>query len=66
MKKLIIAHALTLFLFSSLSFAEGGADRISERNETRAQEAFAAQQKTENDNNNSAKSDTKIGCEGNS
>lgn len=57
MKKLIVACTLLLSALSSMAFAEGGADRVFERNEVRVQQALAAQEKTKNDNQNTAKSD---------
>lgn len=59
MKKLIIIHALVLSIFSSLAFAEGGGDRVFERNEARAHKALAAREKTGNHIQNTVKSETK-------
>lgn len=57
MKKLIVACTLFLSALSSMAFAEDGADRVLKRNEARVQEALAAQEKTKDDNQNTAKSD---------
>ncbi|WP_032831820.1 co-regulatory protein PtrA N-terminal domain-containing protein [Pseudomonas sp. GM78] len=56
MKKLIIACTLFLSALSSTAFAEGGADRVFERNEARVQQALSAQEKTKTENQNTAKS----------
>ena len=66
MSKFIVTCALTLSLFSSLAFAEGGGDRVFERNQARAQEALAAQQKDHSDIEDTVKSDTPADSEGSS
>lgn len=56
MKKLIIACTLFLSALSSLAFAEGGGDRLHEKNQAHVQEALAAQEKAKNESQNTAKS----------
>lgn len=62
----MIAHALVLSMFSSLVFAEGGADRVFERSEARVKEAVAAAQKKQDDHQNTAKSDAEKASQGSS
>lgn len=63
MKKLIAKGALLLSIVSSLALAEGGADRLQERNEIRIQEAMAEQEKSKSDTQNTAKSEDKTNSE---
>ncbi|MGE8412694.1 MAG: co-regulatory protein PtrA N-terminal domain-containing protein [Pseudomonas sp.] len=66
MKNLIIAITFFLPALSSQAFAEGGADRLQEKNEARVQEAMAAQAKSKNDTQITTKSEdkenTKVDC----
>jgi hypothetical protein len=59
MKRLLIAQMLVLSLFTSASFAEGGADTLFERTKTRTKEAISADQRRQNDNQDAARSDTR-------
>lgn len=66
MKKLIIFHALAFSVFSSLVFAEGGGDRVFERNEVLVQKALAARGKIGNDIQNTVKSEDETRFSGSS
>lgn len=56
MKNLIVACTLFLSALSSLAFAEGGGDRLHEKNQIHAQQALAAQEKAKSETQNTAKS----------
>lgn len=54
MKNLVIVGSLLCALFSGLTFAEGGSDRLIERANARSQEVAAQNQRVDNDNSNTA------------
>ncbi|WP_148059802.1 co-regulatory protein PtrA N-terminal domain-containing protein [Pseudomonas protegens] len=65
MKEIIVAFTLFLSALSSLAFAEGGADRLQEKNEILVQEAKAAQAEAKSDTQKTTKSDEEANSESN-
>lgn len=54
MKNLVIVGSLLCTVFSGLTFAEGGSDRLIERANARTQELAAQNQRIRNDHQNTA------------
>lgn len=65
MKEIIVTFTLFLSALSSLAFAEGGADRLQEKNEILVQEAMAAQAEAKSDTQKTTKSDEEANSESN-
>lgn len=54
MKNLVIVGSLLCTVFSGLTFAEGGGDRLIERANARTQELAAQNERIQNDHQNTA------------